>query len=1684
MFSIILLSSFFVILTTAASEERRTTATCSSVLCDSCASASSFECSSCSSSAISISNICLPYCPYGFLTDPCTEYNLRIINAQFGQNKFTGTYASELTVNDASRYQFFNNPEDLDPIPTLWQGLYFSGGKFLKTSTSFYPNVNIAFSLWIRPSNVSSTNDILYLKVTDSWLLRIDGTGGITANLEKTDGSHEITQEIEKNRIMVNNTWSFISYSVSYSPSMQQTTLTQYVDNVIDSSLLVNNMIFRFYNAAQFSLILGCGPAGNFKGFIYTFDYWNVEIRDFSNTFLRFCDGSIDCFRNCEINQYSTGTSCEPCDSSCTAGCIRAGTCSPCIDPLCKNCTGFGTQDCIECVDNAYFNKGICNCASNTFWNSATKKCEATITCDLYDESVCIHCAQGYFLFENVCILKCPTGYSQLDSLCVINPDTNGFVFNLMPHQIKNTVRDLQSNISVTTGMDDGFYPNYMFTDPLAAEYRGYYFNMWSFMKFEDPFYFAPKFTILTWINPQKTGSCTLLEKAIIYNYNPASLQLGFFNGLYPFLSLELADKSTVSYKSLNFLATQQWNLLIVSSSINSDQALIISFQINGVADRSSGLSKSWFEDSDIKEIYIGAFYSYNLEISGSFTGFLWDLKIYNKIMDFSALYSTGCSSSCSLCPLDNSGGCIVNCKLTQYWDGNSCLPCNKSCYNGCVRPDLNCNLCNDIICDICDDYDNTVCINCKANAHLSDDRCSCSDGYYWSTVNEKCEACHISCKVCRNGDFSNCIVCAEGYFMINGLCLAFCPLGYVESNNLCKLVNSQIFHLDLNTLHGIIFDRSSEIPIITGNSSNFYKNYDHDDPVPAYLRGFYFDGISSVLYLPENSLYQSPKLIMSPIITYSIWINPQSADMTIASIHDSSNTKEFELEIINLLPTLTINLQYAGIVTYACSNIVSLYEWNHLMISTLLDRLGHTYISCTINAITNSMPTDIGVSYYQASKSGTRNIIGGKLHQSKIDGFFKGFIYDIQIFNSAKEISYLAQSRCFETCLACLPTQVCIPNCGIDEFWSGSQYNNCTACNSNCHLGCKDSLPNCNLCFNSICEHCTDYASDTCTSCVQNAENATSCNCIDEYGLSNDLTSCVECSIGKYPHEGLCKNCPAQCTSCNNSTICFECVENAEMYENVCRCKTGYGNTNCATIAYFNASIKVNFDNTLNLTFSEDLLNPLLAIDVKIQISSLDESDFSYTISKINDAAWIIDLEAYVEIEKETELSVILNNSVSKTNAILIEQTLTGVLYYYDPYPNSNILSDFSIQSSAAFKAFLGLNLAVSFFTPNPSGFWSMISIMQVIYYLGLSKIPMSESFASFLEDLNAVRYFPNLFSAFIDYDEGISPYDEAVKFNYKSDIAFLNAGSDLTIFIITSVACIFIYAMIKISNSYISGALSAIFKYFKYSIFLRFWIQTYLDVGIAAILSLSYFSSENSVQISSSIFSIFFLIFVVASPTALIKFSYSNLSKITQEEENYYAKWSTLHYEFKNDKGLISTQFYFIFFIRRLIYMINIVLLGQHPETQIVINSLLSAVLIIYFAKYQPYSDLYYQIANLSSEVATLLVMISLSGNLSESVNIKLTTTETVTTALILIIIATQTVASVGVYIRFCYKTLKEGFKMIENPEHKYAISTVQPNVNVEDLERPPITLETESEQTTFSKSMFVISEEEEKS
>ena len=718
----------------------------------------------------------------------------------------------------------------------------------------------------------------------------------------------------------------------------------------------------------------------------------------------------------------------------------------------------------------------------------------------------------GEIRLNSICMRYCPTGFGSCSSVTGVILEETFTSFSPTNFQAG---ADASTYFPFNSGETD---------DPLPMKERGMYLDSNRFLESSSNFDFHYDFTISLWFRVETNG--ILLERGTY-------LSLDTGTGL----TLKLEDHNVYETdKILGFtFTTEEWHYVLFTCEFSSASGTTLKRYIDNAVEQET--------ESDAERIFRSQAQG-KIKLGGSSaSGFIYKIKILQEV--------DTTTSGDDICSDSFVGACLWNCNHNQYWDGSNCQNCDATCSMGCVRED-DCNLCNDELCAECSGLGSNRCTVCKTNANKNPDgECKCIAGYF-ADENQECSTCtSANCDSCTGGNINDCEACSTDYYLVQGMCIDFCPTSFTDNSGVCTstLPDVLVFHLNLG---GVISDtpedQASSIPVNTGKDNRFYPDYDLTDPIAAGARGYYFNGVSS--YMKVDS-----ELIIPPEFTLVFWMMLNSNSGVLFSKESILNSVNDYIKVYLDAgePKVAIELT-SGNVQHGAGSVV-LGQWEFLVVRSYLESSEYK-ISVSLN---DGSPTvhNAGGNIYQDFTSDYVFTIGAEyVSASSIGAYFHGFLYEFRIYNSNHDPSSLLQSSgCsgFGGCTYCPSDNSgqCLPICKINEYWD-EENNSCETCHENCQeTGCVRNDSFCNLCSDQKCKACEDVS--TCDVCIKNASGPPDCECDSKYYWNSSAEVCDLCT--------------GNCDSCTNSAFnnCTQCSTNYYLVSKVCLpfCPSGYSPKN-----------------------------------------------------------------------------------------------------------------------------------------------------------------------------------------------------------------------------------------------------------------------------------------------------------------------------------------------------------------------------------------------------------------------------------------------------------------------------------------------------------------------------------------
>ena len=444
--------------------------------------------------------------------------------------------------------------------------------------------------------------------------------------------------------------------------------------------------------------------------------------------------------------------------------------------------------------------------------------------------------------------------------------------------------------------------------------------------------------------------------------------------------------------------------------------------------------------------------------------------------------------------------------------------------------------------------------------------------------------------------------------------------------------------------------------------------------------------------------------------------------------------------------------------------------------------------------------------------------------------------------------------NSCHQDCLSCTNSNECII-CADKNSYPGK-----LGCDCSVGYWKNPSTSECNICP-SECIACTN--------------NMKCLSCSDKYAILDEENKCV-CIDGFYLENSICHACTNQCALCklNKETSmkvdCYMCNKNYELIsgacvpicgpntylkDGICLCKLGFylKNQNCIQ-QYFSMNVEIHLNNSIKINFTEPLAEKLYNSNISID-SEIQQMKFELVIISIQ--VYLISILFEESVPSRSKFILKLEEPImSQNNSILIEYNYSGKFYEFKYISETMKKIIKKTESASSSMNFGTICLAL---LSNPSAAWVLLNTIQLIYFLPIGQnsltpgsIELCKAIGNFNGKMNLPKMFYNNKSLSLNHSKA-----RAVGI-YISDI-WINLGSDITLLIGIIVLFPFVLLISKLKIRYLSNKFQKIKDYYRYSIFLRFFIQKNLAIGIFSFICFE--SVSNTLKIenfsSQSIFS-----------------------------------------------------------------------------------------------------------------------------------------------------------------------------------------------------------------------------------
>lgn len=630
---------------------------------------------------------------------------------------------------------------------------------------------------------------------------------------------------------------------------------------------------------------------------------------------------------------------------------------------------------------------------------------------------------------------------------------------------------------------------------------------------------------------------------------------------------------------------------------------------------------------------------------------------------------------------------------------------------------------------------------------------------------------------------------------------------------------------------------------------------------------------------------------------SYSIsyWIRSKGSSGCL--LNKSFNETEIisiSINDLKVIINVQVNFQQHN---FESSSRIELNKWTHLFVNVIFAEFTSIELvldaKLDINEVVTKYPFQDFFSEFL--------FVGGSPKESF---YFEGFIFIFEIYSMVVSLESLVTESA--ECYLCPTGRNCIPDCDLGEFYDETIMK-CIKCPDSCYGICKNSST-CQLCADSNCKFCSSFKINSCFFCEQ--------------GYHSINQTCIKCSESQY-YDTItekCLECQDLCLACTSSTKCTACIDHSELIKGTCKCSKGYKHEKFCKRVYFSATLEIRKENKVGLAFTENLQYSLKKEDLLVQVNEnfcdfdlIEYSKFQYSL-KIDEN----------KIVKDSVLILnFVNELLSETNSLLRSEELKGVFYYDSELKRLSeearaAKADSRFKSVAGVSAVAGLSLIMM----DPSSFFDFLNTAEMLYSAYFFNLDLHPRLSGYLIGMRIQEILPNSFTYFISPNSGVSMPKKLKKFGYQSNLMILNLGVQLqtlsaTVFAVTMILPLYCSKRLK-------SKLERIKKIFKFGFFLRFWLQTSLEIMISCTFGVIYCDFDGAIQKFDYILS-FILLFTQVCFFVLILYLINKRSGLSNEEEikKFIDKFGTFFEEFKKD-GVHNWLFYLIYFTRRIVLAI----------------------------------------------------------------------------------------------------------------------------------------------------------------
>ena len=522
--------------------------------------------------------------------------------------------------------------------------------------------------------------------------------------------------------------------------------------------------------------------------------------------------------------------------------------------------------------------------------------------------------------------------------------------------------------------------------------------------------------------------------------------------------------------------------------------------------------------------------------------------------------------------------------------------------------------------------------------------------------------------------------------------------------------------------------------------------------------------------------------------------------------------------------------------------------------------------------------------------------------------------------------------AQCNSACLTCSGGgEAQCKTCGRGAQLAGPYPNSCV-CVEGFYMGDRGCL-SCAL----ACQVCTIQACQRCIGTAILQEGF--CVCPEQYYLTAE--GCMACNIG--------------CQKCSSSA-CSVCLSGFYYYSSQCvaQCPYGYHPDSLNQCQQVDTSppvpsLFVSLVNNLQVSFTKPMnLASVTKADLNVVVAAPDQNEVSVTLQNPTfDGNSSLSLQltlegAYLPANSTVTLTFLDLAKITDIYEVRCEvRTLTARLHAMGAAPPASMLqTPIGTSTATATSGGAASGATLSLLNGNPGALITLVNQMQLITYIGMTKLDLPQELSATLSGVNIGFSLPNPFPIGANT---ISPPGHISAYGLNSLLFVTNARSVLGTCVFVLLSYIPVYFLSKVKSAPISAYFSSMIPSLFWNTPMRLWLTCYLDLGMFSFLQLVY--AEECMQTWVGRVSVACALLcglgLLATPFLMASFTMRNYPLLAgRGDEEFTKRWGSVLAEFRAGDSPAVISFYCLFTLRRVTFFLSLTLLVDLPELILPLN------------------------------------------------------------------------------------------------------------------------------------------------